>query len=200
MQDAEKRSKRSSAKPPRPPPQKQTAQRALGSCCSGGSSPPGVFVLKGRRVPIAARAAPGGCPKSATWEQGSLPRGAPLAARRCLPLFASFVTSRLQLKGPLLHGEAAERQRRRCSTPLASFSREDVAVRPRLFCSSILGCCYSSSARRHPPGVAGGGAVGIRLIPRPSAPPIPTGAPWARGGAGGAVASRSGVVLRACSV
>lgn len=152
MQDAEKRSKRSSAKPPRPPPQKQTAQRALGSCCSGGSSRPGVFVLKGRRVPIAARAAPGGCPKSATWEQGSLPRGAPLAARRWLPLFASFVTSRLQLKGPLLHGEAAERQRRRCSTPLASFSREDVAVRPRLFCSSILGCCYSSSARRHPPG------------------------------------------------
>lgn len=67
-----------------------------------------------------------------------------------------------------------ERQQKMLLNPArASLSREAAAAPPGLFCSIILGCCYSSLARRQ---ATGHSSLGISLI---------LGFPRAQGPAGG---------------
>ena len=155
-------------KQPRKPWGAAAAAEALAGCvCAEGTPCSRCSLGCSRRLPQ----------KTATCEKESLLHQAPLAAR-CS--FSLFVTFWLQLKGPRLHLEAAQ-----ALLSPASFSRDDVAVRPRLFCSSILGCCYSSSARRHPPGCCRQRRGQDLPHPHSSIALNLMGAAWAQGAAGG---------------
>lgn len=66
-------------------------------------------------------------------------------------VFLLFFLFWLWLKRQLLDLVTAERQQKMLlNLTRASFSREEAVALPELFCSIILGCCYSSLACRSP--------------------------------------------------